>query len=169
MTEDLLRRLYQIKKEKGYLTRNEIIKKDYEWEMKCLNEATEETYHYIWKEIMEKFMRTKTDVKREFQIYNLSEYPFRHKEGNYQKRYYDYEKLSDVYNKHICLIKLKKYNYFFSLEDLMEKLIEDGFKADYRVVTKYAILSLALSVNKIDKYLDEATHFMALKRRFRII
>ena len=164
MTEELLRRLYQIKKENGYLTRNEIIQKDYEWEMKCLNEATEETYHYIWKEIMTSFMRTKTDVKKEFQIYNLSEYPFRHKEGDYEKRYYDYERLSKVYNKHICYIELEKYVLFFSLEDLMEKLIEDGFKADYRVVTRYAILNLALSENKIDEYLDEATHFMILKR-----
>ena len=164
MTEDLLRRLYRIKKANDYLTRNEIIKKDYEWEMKCLNETTEETYHYVWKEIMEKFMKTKMDVKREFKICNLSEYPFLHKEGNYDKRYYDYVRLSEVYNKHICFIKLDGYDLFFSLEDLMDKLIEDGFKADYRVVTRYAILNLALSENKIDEYLDKATHFMVLKR-----
>ena len=165
MTEELLRRLYQIKKENGYLTRNEIIKKDYEWEMERLNEAMEETYLYIWKEIMETFMRTKTDVKREFKIYNLCEYPsVLESIYYYDKRYYDFERLSKVYNKHICFIRLDGQHLFFSLEDLMDRLTADGFKVDYRVVTRFAILNLALSENKIDEYLDEATHFVILKR-----
>ena len=166
MTEELLKRLYQIKKENAYLTKNEIITRDYDYEMHCLNEATEETYHYIWKEIMETFMRTKQDVKKEFKIYNLSGYPNVHDVGYYydDKRYYDCLKLSKVYNKHICFIKLDWYDYFFSLEDLMEKLTEDGFNVSYRVATRFGTLSLALSQNKIDEYLDEATHYMILKR-----
>ena len=155
MTEDLLRRLYRIKKENGYLTRNEIMKKAYSWEMDSLNEATEETYHYIWENLLEIFMRTKTDVKKTFKIVSLNDF---------DKRYNDYVRLSKVYNKHICFIKLDGYDLFFSLEDLMEKLIEDGFNTDYRVATKYANLTLALSENKIEEYLDQATHFMILKR-----
>ena len=169
MTEELLRRLYEIKKENAYLTQNEIIERDYAREMACLNEATEETYHYIWENFLETFMRMKADVKKEFKVYNLSEFLNIHNGcyfGYYyhDKRYYDFEKLSKVYNKHICFIKLDRYDLFFSLEDLMEKLIKDGFNADYRVATKYANLTLALSANKIDEYLDEANHFMVLKR-----
>ena len=166
MTEELLRRLYKIKKENAYLTQNEIIERDYAWEMDCLNEATEETYHYIWENFLETFMKTKADVKKEFKIYNLKEYLNVHDDYYADERYYDYARLSEVYKKHICFIKLgvKYYDLFFSLEDLMEKLIKDGFNADYRVATKYANLTLALSANKIDEYLEEANHFMILKR-----
>ena len=166
MTEELLKKLYQLKKENAYLTKNEIITRDYDYEMECLNNGTNETYEYIWKEIMEIFMRTKQDVKKEFKIYNLSEYPNVKYVGYYydDKKYYDYVKLSKVYNKHICFIKLDWYDYFFSLEDLMKKLTEDGFNVSYRVATRFGILSLALSQNKIDEYLDEANHYMILKR-----
>ena len=134
--------------------------------MLSLDKATEETYHYVWKEILTSFMRTKQGVKKEFIIYNLNEYPNFHDDYYYDNRYYDYVRLSEAYKKHICFINLgvKYRDLFFSLEDLMTKLIEDGFKVDYRVATKYAILNLALSENKIDEYLDEATHLMVLKR-----
>ena len=165
MTEELLKRLYQIKKENAYLTRNEIIAKDYEWEMKQLNYGTNETYEYIWDVVVNTFLRTKQDVKKEFKIFNLSEYLSVHKDGYADKRYYEYyENLSKVYNKHICFIQLEGYDLFFSLEDLMTKLAEDGFNASFRVVTRFGILSLALSQDKIDEYLDEATHYMILKR-----
>ncbi len=162
MTEELLRRLYKIKKESNYLTKGEIIKKDYEWEMQCLNNGTLETYNYIWEEVVTTFIRTRRDVKKEFKVYNLKEYKRLYNSDN---KYYDYyERLSKVYNKHICFIKLDKYDLFFTLEDLMEKLTQDGFNVDYRVTTGYGNLNLVLKDNIIDEYLDKAQHFMILKR-----
>ena len=165
MTEELLKRLYKIKKENGYLTQKEIISEAfYDSEMRSLNEAMEETYLYIWENFLKTFMRTKQDVKKEFKIYNLKEYLNVHNDYYADERYYDYARLSEIYKKHICFIKLEGYDLFFPLEDLMEKLIEDGFNASFRIVTRFGILSLALSQDKIDEYLDEATHYMILKR-----
>ena len=168
MTEELLERFYRIKEENGYLTRSEIIARDYEWEMNCLNEAMKETYNYVWVEIIETFMKTKQDVKKEFKIVNLSDYPsVLENEYFYDKRYYDFVRLSKVYNKHICFIRLDGKHLFFSLEDLMEKLTKDGISASYRVVTRFGILSLVLSENKIEEYLNEATRYKILKRATR--
>ena len=164
MTEHVLKMLYQIKKENDYKTRQEIIANIFPEEMEQLVKDTKETYENIWYSVMKTFMQTKTEVNQELRIVDIREYKHVKKNVHYDDKGLGYFHLNSLYNKNICSTSIDGCKYYFSLEDLITKLTEDGFNVDYISYARVGTLNLTISANQIDEYLDKATKHMILKR-----